>query len=329
MGYSRRGFTLAGVAAALDGNIRRASAAPATANEFPLRPVQLLVPFPPGGATDTQARALSHGLGQLWRRPVVVDNRPGGNTLIATEIVARAQPDGHTLALTAMPFTLNPIFYNRMPYDTDRDISPVSLVSQVPLVLVVNTSVPVRTLAELISLAKARPRELFYASSGTGATTHLAGEMLCSMAGIELVHVPYRGGAQVHADLLAGRIPMVFDTGAWSLIAAGQVRPIAVTTTSRLASLPQVPTVAESGYPNFSITAWHGIIATGGTPEPVVAQVASGISQALQMPDVAARFDALSAQRVSTSPQEFRAFLASERERFTALIRERNITLDT
>jgi tripartite-type tricarboxylate transporter receptor subunit TctC len=261
----------------------------------------------------------------VWRQTVIVENKPGGNTLIATEAVARARPDGHTLALTAMPFTLNPLFHDRLPYDTEQDIAPISLVSQVPLVLVVHPSFPARTLAELVAMAKARPREIFYASSGVGATTHLAGEMLCSMAGIELVHAPYKGGAAVHADLLAGRIPMVFDTGAWALIAAGRVRPLAVTTTSRIPALPQVPTVAESGYPDFIITAWHGLVTTGGTPSPIVEKIADDVAAVLRTAEVRERFDSLSAERVSNSPSEFRAFLARERARFGALIRERNI----
>jgi tripartite-type tricarboxylate transporter receptor subunit TctC len=292
---------------------------------YPRGPVRLIVPYVPGGATDVQARALAQRLGVMWGQTVLVENRPGGNTVIATEAVAKAAPDGHTLLLAAMPFALNPAMYDRLPYDTDRDLAPVSLVSQVPLALIVNKDLPTRNLAELVALARARPGQLAFGSPGIGATPHLAGEMLCSRAEIEMVHVPYRGGAAVHADLLGGRIPMVFDTGAWALIAGGQVRPLAVTTPHRLASLPDVPTVAESGYPGFTITAWHGVVTTGSTPPELVTKLAVDVAAALRDPDVQARFDALAAERVGSTPPEFRAFLAGERTRFAALIRERNI----
>ncbi len=196
---------LAGMASAAAPGGARAEDAPL---RYPRGPVRLIVPYVPGGATDVQARALAQRLGVTWGQPVLVENRPGGNTVIATEVVAKAPPDGHTLLLAAMPFALNPTMYDRLPYDTDRDLAPVSLVSQVPLALIVNKDFPARNLAELVALARARPGQLAFASPGIGATPHLAGEMLCSRAGIDLVHVPYRGGAAVHADLLGGRIPM-------------------------------------------------------------------------------------------------------------------------
>jgi tripartite-type tricarboxylate transporter receptor subunit TctC len=292
---------------------------------YPRGPVRLIVPYVPGGATDIQARALAHRLGIMWGQTVLVENRPGGNTVVATEVVARAPPDGHTLLVAAMPFALNPSMYDRLPYDSERDIAPVSLISQVPLALIVNKDLPVRTVTDLVAMARARPGQMSFGSPGIGATPHLAGEMLCSQAGLEMVHVPYRGGAAIHADLLGGRIPMVFDTGAWGLIAQGQVRPLAVTTAQRVASLPNVPTMIESGFPNFTISAWHGVMTTGATPPDLVTWLSAQIAEALRQEDVAARFDALAAQRVGSTPEECRRFIAGEQRRFATLIRERNI----
>ena len=307
-----------------------ALAMPALAQpRFPQGPVRLVVPYVPGGATDIQARALAQRLSAMWGQQVLVENRPGGNTVLATELVARAPADGHTLLVAAMPFALNPSMYDRLPYDSDRDIAPVSLISQVPLALIVNKDGPLRSVADLVAFARDRRGQASFGSPGIGATPHLAGEMLCAAAGIEMVHAPYRGGAAVHADLMGGRVTTVFDTGAWGLIAQGQVRAIAVTTARRVATLPAVPTMEESGFPGFTITAWHGVMATGGVPPDRIAWISAQIAEALRHEDVATRFDALAAERIGSTPEATRDFIAGEQRRFATLIRERNIRPDS
>ena len=316
MRITRRSLPVLGTAIAL----------PALAQpRYPRGPVRLIVPYVPGGATDVQARALAQRLGAMWGQPVLVENRPGGNTVVATEMVARAPADGHTLIIAAMPFALNPSMYDRLPYDSDRDIAPVSLISQVPLALIVNKDGPLRSVADLVTFAREHRGQASFGSPGIGATPHLAGEMLCSMARLEMVHVPYRGGAAVHADLLGGRLTTVFDTGAWALIAQGQVRALAVTTPRRVASLPNVPTMMESGFPDFTISAWHGVMTTGGTPADLIAWLSAQIAEALRNEEVVARFDALAAERIGASPEATRDFIAGEQRRFATLIRERNI----
>jgi tripartite-type tricarboxylate transporter receptor subunit TctC len=304
-----------------------ALAAPAAAQPvpYPRLPLRLLVPYVPGGATDIQARALALRLGAIWGQQLLVENRAGGNTVVATEAVARAAPDGHTLLLAAMPFAVNPVLYDRLPFNTERDLAPVSSISQVPLALIVPADSPYQTLAQLLAAARARPGEQAYGSPGTGATPHLAAELLASRAGLELTHVPDRGGAAVHADLLAGRLAMVFDTGAWAQIAAGMVRALAVTTARRLYALPNVPTLAESGFPGLVMTSWHGVVTTGGTPPALVEWLAARVAEALRDRALAARFDALMAERVSMAPAEFRAFLAGEQARYGAVIKARGI----
>ncbi len=292
---------------------------------YPRGQVRLLVPYVPGGATDIQARALAIRLGAMWGQPVLVENKPGGNTVVATEVVARAVPDGHTLLLAAMPYATNPVLYDRLPYDMARDLAPISPISQVPLALIVAKDSPYQSLAQLLAAARAQPGALAYGSPGTGATPHLAAELLASHAQVELTHVPYRGGAAVHADLLAGRLAMVFDTGAWALIASGQVRALAVTTGHRLASLPNVPTLAESGFPGLVMTSWHGVVTTGGTPPALVAWLSAQVAEALRDPALAARFDQLAAERISMAPAAFHEFLAGEQARYGAVIRARGI----
>lgn len=318
---SRRGVLAAAILAP-----GMAAARPALAQGWrPERAVRFVVAYPPGGATDSQARLLAQALGEAWGQNVVVENRPGGNTVIATDIVAKAAPDGHTLLFTALPFALNPALYAQLPYDTARDLSPVSLLSTIPNVLVVHPSLPATTVAEFVAYARGRPGQLSYASAGVGTASHLAGELLNVAAGIDLVHIPYRGSGPATADVLSGRVPVMFDTAMLPHIEAGRVRAIALTTEGRSVLYPALPTIAESGYPGFGAYAWYVLAAPGGTPAGVVEAIYARTAEILRRPEMRERLLALTAEPVGSGPAECRRFLVAEGEKWGRLIRERGI----
>lgn len=295
---------------------------------WPTKPVRLIVAYPPGGATDTQARVVGQKLSERWGQPVIVDNKPGGNTVIATDLVAKAQPDGHTLLLTAMPVALNPLLMEKLPYDTAKDLAPVTVLTTIPNVLVAFPDFGVRNVKELISKAKAAPGSIAFASTGLATSTHLSGEMFASVAGIQMTHVPYKGSAPAHQDLLSGRVPVMFDNGVLQHIKAGKVIPLGVTSSTRLPWLPNVPTIAEQGLAGYESTAWYGIFATGGTPADVLRQIAADLTWAVRSPDLASKLEAIGANAGGGTPEEFQKFLTSETQRWGKLVKERGIKLE-
>jgi tripartite-type tricarboxylate transporter receptor subunit TctC len=305
-----------------------ARTASAQTGKWPTRPVRIIVAYPPGGATDIQARLVGQRLSDKWKQPVIVDNKPGGNTVIATDMVAKAAPDGHTLLLTAMPFALNPLLMEKLPYDSARDLAPVTVLTTIPNVLVAAPEIGIRNVAELIARAKAAPGAVSFASTGLATSTHLSGELFSSMAGVQLTHIPYKGSAPAHQDLLSGRVQIMFDNGVLQHIKAGRVVPLGVTSARRLPWLPNVPTIAEQGLPGYEASAWYGIFATGGTPPEVVQQLAADITAAVRAPDLEPRLEAIGATAGGGTPEEFRRFLAHETARWGKLVKERNIRVE-
>jgi len=291
-----------------------AFAAPAPAQDFPTRPVHLVVPFPAGGAPDVVARSIAQRLGERLGQSVVVENKLGAGGNIAYESVARAAADGHTLVFATTGIATNMSLFKKLRYDTLKDFAPVTLVSSGPHLLVANPGVPAKNVRELVAYAKQHPKKLSYGSSGNGTVLHLAGELFNMKTGVELQHVPYRGASLAQNDLVGGTINLMFSDVASALqyVKAGTLRPLAVTGSKRMPSLPDVPTIAESGVPGYDIEAWFGILAPAGTPPAVVDRLNREIRAVLATPEFQQRMAALGQNLVGNSPQEFGAFLAGE-----------------
>jgi len=295
----------------------------ALAQKFPEKAVRIVVPFAAGGGTDIIARIMAQKLSDEWGRNVVVDNRPGGGTVIGSELVARSTPDGYTLLLTANPHSSNPALVAKLPYDTARDFSAVTMTAAAPLLLVVHPTLPVRTVQELIAHAKAKPNLLTYASSGNGGPQHLAGELLKYMAGVAILHVPYKGSAPALTDLLGGQVQLSFASLLTSLphIRVGRLRALGLTSSQRLETNPEIPTVAEAGVPGFEYLTWYGVFAPGGTSGPLVAKIQQDMARVLASPDVKERLARDGVQAVGNKPDEFASFIKKEIEKATQLIR--------
>ncbi|NKE43327.1 tripartite tricarboxylate transporter substrate binding protein [Roseomonas frigidaquae] len=294
---------------------------------FPNRPVRIVIGFPPGGGIDILARLMAPHMGARLGQPVVVENRPGANGLVATQAVAGAEADGHAIFFgTTGNLAVNPALYPEMPVDVLRDFAPLSHVASLAFVLVVNPAVPARSLAELIALAKAQPGRLNFASSGNGGLPHLSGELLNAAAGIQTVHVPYRGSAPAFTDVIAGQTQFMFDALAIAQphIAGGRVRALAVTGPNRLAALPDVP-VAKETLPGFEVTNWYGMSVRAGTPAPVIARLHEEVAAALKVPEVAERAASLGLDLVGSGPDAFATFQRSEIERWGGVVRRANI----
>ena len=301
------------------------AAAAQTAEQWPARPVHIIVAYPPGGATDMQARLVGEKLSEKWKQPVVIENKPGGNTVIATDPVAKAKPDGYTLLLTAMPLALNPMMMESLPYDTEKDLAPVTTLTTISNILVAAPSFGVKNVQELIAKAKADPGSVSFASTGVVTSTHLSGELFSSMAGVDLIHVPYKGSAPAHQDLIAGRVNIMFDNGALQHVKSGRVLPLAVTSAQRLPWLPDVPTVAEQGLPGYEISAWYGVFAPGGTDPKIIEKLAADITEVVRSPELQPRWETIGATAGGGTPEEFRNFLAKEKERWGSLIKKMDI----
>jgi len=295
----------------------------ALAQKFPEKAVRIVVPFAAGGGTDIIARIMAQKLSDEWGRNVVVDNRPGGGTVIGSELVARSTPDGYTLLLTANPHSSNPALVAKLPYDTARDFSAVTMTAAAPLLLVVHPTLPVRTVQELIAHAKAKPNLLTYASSGNGGPQHLAGELLKYMAGVAILHVPYKGSAPALTDLLGGQVQLAFTSLLAGLphIKAGKLLALGLTSSKRLETNPEIPTVAEAGVPGFEYLTWYGVFAPGGTSGPLVAKIQQDMARVLASPDVKERLARDGVQAVGNKPDEFASFIKKEIEKATQLIR--------
>ena len=304
----------------------------ALAQSWPARgPIKIVIPYPPGGASDVTARVLANKLTDALKQSVVVENKPGANGIVALESVAKSAPDGYTLLMANLgPNAINPALYTKLPYDPIKDFTPITLTSVVPLVILVTNSLPVKTMPELIAYAKANPTKLSYASAGNGAANHLAGEMIKSMAGIRMTHVPYKGDAPGMPDVIAGTVSMMFPTiiAGMPNIKSGSMRPIAVTGARRSASLPDIPTVSEAGIPGFDAVSWGGVMGPGGLPPEIVQRLHAEIVRILKMPDVAEKLSSLGADIVGSTPEEFNQYLRAEIAKWGKVARDNNIRLD-
>lgn len=316
-----RTMRLAMAAAALVASVT--VAAPAQA-EFPEKPIRLILPYPPGGPTDLLARVVAAEMSNTLGQQVVVDNRPGASGMIGAEQVARAAPDGYTFLANASLHVINPSIYPDMRYDAIKDFAPITQLAAVPLVLVVPPSSPIKKAQDIEAENKKNPGKLSFGSAGTASSQQLAGESFKIAAGIDMLHVPYRGSAPALADLVGGQIDLMFDSmpSAMPFISSGQLRAVAVTTPQRATALPDVPTIAESGYPGFDISTWYGFWAPAGTPEPIVAKLAEHAAMALKTPQVRERYAAMGAEPVGSTPAEFAAYNVSEGGKWAEIVRK-------
>lgn len=304
----------------------------AFAQAWPSRPIQLVVPYAAGGPLDLSARLVAAKLQDALGQPVVVENRVGAGGNIGADYVAKSAPDGHTLVIGAIAtHAINPALYPKLPYDPIRDFRHVALLLQVPNVLVVNNDLPVRSVKELVEFAKKNPGKLDFASGSTGSTGHLAGELFKQLTGTYMVHIPYKGSAPATADLLAGRVHLMFDNlaGALPNIRAGRVRALAVTTKDRSRFLHDTPTLEEAGLKGFDLTTWWGVMAPGKTPDAVIERLAAEIGKAMQQPDLRERFAAMGSDGPSVrTPAAFTAFVQRELQTYGELVRRSGATVD-
>ena len=299
---------------------------PTVAQQYPTKPVRVIVPFPAGGPVDVVGRPVMEKLRVALGQPFVLDFRPGGGTLIGSEAVARAEPDGYTLLFTASQHSVNPSVHAKLPYDTINDFAPIARAAIGPLVLVVHPNVPARSVAELVALAKASLRKLNYASAGVGSGFHLAGELMKSMAGVDMVHVPYKGGAPATADLVAGHVELMFGSSVvMPHVRADRLRLLAVTTAQRSALIPEVPTVAETGLPGFDVDTWYGVLAPGRTPRAIVDLLAREIDKAVNDPKVVEDMRNLLLTPAGDTPERFDAVIRREVPRWIKVARDANI----
>lgn len=290
---------------------------------FPSRPIRILVPFPPGGAADTFARFIGDRLSQTWGQPVLVDNRPGGGGIVATQAAAKSPADGYTLLVVTVGHAVNPHLYAKLPYDTEKELQPVAQLASLPSVLVVNNNVAARNVAELLSLARAQPGKLTFASSGNATTSHVAGAMLASLAKVNLLHVPYKGSAPAITDLIGGQVDMIIDplTSSAQHIKAGKLRALAVSTAKRSPLVPDLPTLAEAGVPGYDFSAWFLMLAPSGVPVPIVKKLNDEVQRIMATPETREKFQVLGAEPGHGSPQELQRFLSDEIKRYAAVVK--------
>jgi tripartite-type tricarboxylate transporter receptor subunit TctC len=298
---------------------------------FPSRPVTLVVPFPPGGGTDTGARIVAQKLSAKWGQQVVVENKGGAAGSIGADLVAKAKPDGYTILMGNIGTqAINPSLYKKLPYDPDKAFAPISLVAELPLAMMVNPQVPAKTAKEFIAYAKSRPGQLSYSSSGAGGAPHLAAEMFKLATGSFIVHVPYRGGGPAVQDLIAGHVQLSFMTvlEASGHIKAGKLRALAVTSARRVSALAEVPTLAESAVPGFDSISWIGLLAPAGTPKEIVEKISADTREVIAAEDVNARLVELGALPAANTPAQFGALIDKDRARYAKIIQERGISVD-
>jgi tripartite-type tricarboxylate transporter receptor subunit TctC len=306
------------------------AAAPGIAQNFPTQQIRIICPFPAGGGTDLTARLLGEQLQKMFGQPVVVDNRTGASGMIGTELAARAKPDGYTLLVASGELALNPHLYPKIAYDLDRDLQPITLLVKVANVLAVHTDVPVKSVAELIAHAKRNPGKLTFSSSGVGNPQQLTGELFNKMAGVKILHVPYKGAAPQLAALAGGEVTMTFVSigAAKPFIDSGRIRPIGVTSTTRVSALPDVPAIAEHApLAGFELVNFFGFLAPSGLPDPILRQLNAAAVQVMKMPDLAAKFRGLGFEPAPNTPEQFREFIRGESAKFAKIIAEAGIKL--
>ncbi|MET0509285.1 MAG: tripartite tricarboxylate transporter substrate binding protein [Burkholderiaceae bacterium] len=305
-------------------------AGPAGAQNWPAKPVRFIVPFPPGGPVDTVARATAHRLSELWGQQTIVDNRAGAGGILGAEIAAKAPADGYTVFVCSIHHSVIPSLKPRIGYDIRKDFVPLSFGARFPIVLVAHPSLPAKNIAELIALAKKEPDKLAFASAGNGGGTHLAGELFNMMAGIKLLHVPYKGSAPAMTDVLANQVPLMFADGPTALpqVKAGKVKALGVGNSQRSELFPDVPTIAEQGLPEYDAYSWAAFVAPAGTPPPIVSRLSADIGRALADPEVKRRLYEAGAEAAPTTAESFGRMLAEELEKWSKVVRTANIQAD-
>lgn len=305
-------------------------AAPAASAAYPEKPIRLIVGFSAGGTTDVVARVLGKEVGEALGQPVVVENRPGAGSNIAAEAVARAEPDGYTLLMVAVTSAINHTLYKNLSFNLVDDFTPIALAVQVPNVLVVHPDVKANSVAELVDLLKANPGKYNFASSGSGTSIHMAGELFKLRAGVDVAHIPYKGSANAVTDLIGGQVEYMFDNmpSAWPHVESGKLRALAVTTAARSETAPDLPTMQESGFPDFDVSSWFGVIGPKGMPEDVVNTLNKAIRDALAKPEVRERLRGLGAVPADTSPQEFGQFIKTEVETWGPVVEASGARVD-
>jgi tripartite-type tricarboxylate transporter receptor subunit TctC len=302
----------------------------ALAQAYPARPVRIIVPYPPGGATDVMARIVAQKLTESWPHSAVVENKPGASGTVGSEIVAKSPADGYTLLLQGTQHAINLSLYKQLPYDTLRDFAVVAYVASAPFLLVVHPSVPANSVAELIAFIKTKPGGLNYGSSGVGGGAHLAGEIFKTSAGVQLTHIPYKGAAPAMADLLGGQVPMVFDPIPTSItqVRSGRIKALAITSAKRSSLMPDLPTVAESGLPGFDVAAWFGLYAPAATPKDIVTKLNADVNRVLQLPEVREKFAGLGAESMPMGTEQFALHLRAEIAKFAKAIKDSGATAE-
>jgi tripartite-type tricarboxylate transporter receptor subunit TctC len=307
-----------------------AAVPPAKAQSYPARPVRMIVPYPPGGGTDTISRLVAQKLSERWGQQVVVDNRSGAAGIIGTELTARSNPDGYTMAVVIATHASNPALYPKLPYDTLRDFVPVTLMAQYPYILTVHPSVPAKTASEFIALAKQKPGAMSYASSGNGSGPHLGFELFKMMAGIDVVHVPYKGAGPANRELISGQVQAFFNNvlAARGHIAAGRIRVLAATGATRTKAMPEVPTLAESGLAGFDVTSWYSVVAPAGVPAAIVNRIQADTAAVLRLPDVVSRLSNDGAEPIGSTSGELDRFLRAEIRKWDKVVKSAGIVLN-
>ncbi len=324
---SSRNALLKILAAAL-GVLWLSGIAPAAAQSYPNRPIRFIVPFAPGGSTDTLARTLGQKLSEALGQQLVVDNRSGANGNIGTEMVARAVPDGYTILLGYIAnLAIGPSLYEKLPFDPVRDFAPITQLAASPNIFVAHPSLPAKAFKGFIAYAKANPQKINFASAAVASPGHLAGELLNAAAGIQMQHVPYKGSGQAVIDLLAGNVQVMFSgmSSVMPHIKAGKLQPLAVTGSRRSSAVPDLPTIAESGFPGFEATAWYGVLAPAGTPKPIINRLHGEIVKALALPDVKERLGNVGFELVGSTPEAFGAYIKTETTKWAKVVKSSGV----
>ena len=301
----------------------------AHSQDYPNKPVRMIVPFPPGGGTDVVARILNEKLAPELGQPIVIDNKGGAGGSVGTELAAKAAPDGYTILLTLSSHTINPKIYRKLGYDVERDFAAVSLAASIPQILVANPSVPASNMQELVAWIKANPGKVNYASVGIGSPGHIAGELFKLKTGVQMTHIPYKGGGPAVTDTIGGQVPLLFVSApaALQFVKAGRLKALAVASAKRSASAPDVPTIAEGGL-DVVVESWYGVLVPAKTPAPVVARLNAAMAKVLAMPDVKEKLFAQGAEAVSNTPAEFEAIIRDELAKWDYVVREAKITAE-
>jgi tripartite-type tricarboxylate transporter receptor subunit TctC len=298
---------------------------------YPDKPIRLVVPFPPGSGTDIVGRLLAQEVSNAWNQPVIVDNRPGASTIVGTEIVANSPPDGYTMLMASNNHAMNPsLFAKKLPFDPQNDFAAVAQVAILPFILVVNPELPVKNFGELLALARRKPHEVTYASTGNGTPPHVAGEMLKRAANVDLIHIPYKGSAAAVADVVSGQVSMMFINvpSAISLVRAGKLRALAVGTSKRIDMMQELPTISELGFPGFDVSLWMGLLVPARTPADIVDKLAQETARILNEPMMRAKLEAQGAEPAYRSPAAFSAFIADETKRLSQIVNDIKLRVD-